>query len=81
MEIAQNEGLEVSEEKITLEDLKNADEAFFTGTAAEISPIGKVDNTPIGKGQIGEISAKLRDIYLNTVTGKVENYLNWLSFT
>ena len=78
--IAKDEGIEVEEKDIKPKELKKADEVFFTGTAAEVHPIKQVDDTPIGTGSIGPITAKLKSIYYDVVHGKVEKYKKWLDY-
>lgn len=80
IEIAKDLGLAVEEKMLTVEELKSADEAFFSGTAVEICPIGKIDDTIINQQKIGEITQKIKDIYLRAVRGKEEKYLKWLTF-
>ena len=64
---------------ITHEMLLNADEAFFTGTASEITPITSVDDSSIGNGKPGEITLQLKNLYLDIIHGKVSRYTHWLS--
>ena len=64
---------------ITHEMLLNADEAFFTGTASEITPISSVDDSYIGNGKPGEITLQLKNLYLDIIHGKVSQYTHWLS--
>ena len=78
--IASNLGIKVKEKKISLDEAKDADEAFFAGTAAEISPIGKIDNSLIGNGKTGEITKKVKNAYEKIVHGEEKKYLRWLSF-
>lgn len=73
-------GLSFQERHITKEDLLDADELFFTGTAAELTPICSVDNIPIGSGKKGPISHQLQKHYFETLSGKQPAYLNWLDF-
>ena len=80
MQIAKDEGIEVEEKVITVEDVKNSDELFFTGTAAEVTAIKQVDDTTIGNGEIGPITSKLKKIFLDVVHGKNQKYIDWLSF-
>jgi len=68
------------EKKIKPEELKKADEAFFCGTAVEICPIGRIDNTLINKGKIGPITSEVRAFYHKIVRGEERKYLKWLSF-
>jgi branched-chain amino acid aminotransferase len=80
IQIAKDLGISVKEKQITLKEIKSVDEAFFTGTAVEICPIGKIDETLINQGKIGEITKKIKNIYQRVVRGQEERYLNWLTF-
>lgn len=80
IKIAKDLKITVIEKKIKPKELKNIDEAFFTGTAAEICPIGKIDKISINQGKIGPITKIIRDLYLKTVHGQEKKYLKWLSF-
>lgn len=80
MEIAANEGITARESTLTPKDLFNADEAFFTGTAAEVTPISSIDDNIIGDGKGGPITAKIKDIFLKAVTGKEDMYGKWLTY-
>ena len=79
MQLAQDFGYKVVERRITRDELYICDEAFFTGTAAEVTPIREVDNRPVGEGRRGPITAKLQAAYLDLVTGKSERYAHWLA--
>ncbi len=79
MQLAKDEGIKVEEKTLTLEDVYNAQEAFFTGTAAEVTPIGSLDDKKIGKAP-GPITSKLKDLYMDIVHGKNEKYKNWLTY-
>lgn len=72
-------GLEVVEREIDRSELYLADEAFFCGTGAQVTPIGKIDHRPVGAGGVGPISRQLRDLYFDVVKGNKEAYLNWLT--
>jgi branched-chain amino acid aminotransferase len=80
IKIARDLGIKVIEKKITPEELKLADEAFFVGTAVEVCPIKRVDNILVNKGKVGEITKKIRDFYQKIVRGKEKKYLKWLTF-
>lgn len=80
MKILQDEGITVKEERFTRDELYTAEEAFFTGTAAEITPIREVDNRAIGTGLPGEITKKVQQIYFRAVKGEEKKYTNWLSY-
>ena len=70
-------GMEVVERRIRRSELYLADELFLTGTAAHITPVGRVDNRPIGSGDIGPVTAELRSIYALAVRGNCDRYLDW----
>ena len=78
LELAQELGIEVSIREMRLEDLFSADEAFFTGTAAEVAPIRQVDDMTIGKGARGPVTAKLQSAYLDVTTGRDPKHQDWL---
>lgn len=80
VEIARDMGITVSEETISEERLLEADEAFFTGTAAEVTPIREVDDELIGNGGRGEITEKLQKKFFDVVNGKDDEYYKWLDF-
>jgi branched-chain amino acid aminotransferase len=80
MRIAADEGYEVKEERFTRDEIYIADEAFFTGTAAEITPIRALDNRAIGKGKRGPVTAKLQAIYFDAVKGNSSKYEGWLNY-
>lgn len=80
MQIARDFKIPVKEGHFRPKDLYAADELFFTGTAAEVQPIGSLDNKKIGNGQIGPITNKLRETYLAAVAGKIARYKKWLTY-
>jgi branched-chain amino acid aminotransferase len=77
--IAADQGLTVKEKRVTRDEVYVADEAFFTGTAAEVVPVREVDNRTIGSGIRGPITEKLQSIYLEAVRGKQSQYAEWLA--
>lgn len=79
IEVARDLGIEVREERFTRDEVYIADEAFFTGTAAEITPIRELDGRAIGSGKPGPITKKLQGIFFDTVTGKNKKYKKWLT--
>ncbi len=79
IKIAYDLGLSVEEKKISVEELKSADEAFFVGTAVEVCPIGKIDETLINNQKIGEITKNIKEIFEKVVKGEKNEYLNWLT--
>jgi len=72
-------GLEVIEKRITRDEVYSADEAFFTGTAAEVTPIRELDNRAIGAGTRGPITEKLQSLYFDVVKGRNAKYAHWLT--
>ena len=78
MTIARDEGIEVREEHIVRTDLYLADEAFFTGTAAEIVPIKEIDDRAVGLGKPGPVTQNIQEIFHRTVAGEVDRYKNWV---
>lgn len=79
LEMARNEGISIVEEKFTRDELYIADEAFFTGTAAEVTPIKEVDGRVIGSGAPGDITRKLQAIFFDVVKGRNKNYESWIT--
>ncbi|MFC1928063.1 branched-chain amino acid transaminase [Chloroflexota bacterium] len=78
IELARNElGIETVERWIDRSELYTAQECFFTGTAAHVTPIAEVDNRKIGDGEVGEITRKLQQIYFDVIKGNNPKYLNW----
>src|SRR6202161_2847655 len=76
--IARDLGYEVRHEAIIRTDLYLADEAFLTGTAAEVVPIRAVDDRPVGSGRPGRITKEIQQMYFATVRGEVDQYKEWL---
>ena len=79
IQIAKDLGFSVIEKDLTFDDLLDADETFFSGTAVEITPITKVEQKNIGNGSIGPITEKLQLKYSEIVTGQDVNYQSWLT--
>jgi branched-chain amino acid aminotransferase len=79
VQLAEDMGIEVVERRLTRDELYCSDEAFFTGTAAEVTPIREADNRPIGAGKRGPITEKLQKAYLELVKGESDTYPEWLS--
>jgi len=77
--LAREEGIPVSEESITRDQLYLADEAFFTGTAAEVTPIREVDDRPLGEGRVGPVTRRLQQRYLDVVKGSDDTHPEWLT--
>jgi len=80
MTVARDLGYEVVEEVISRERLYSADEVFFTGTAAEVTPIRSIDHRQIGIGKRGPVAEKLQKTFFDIVEAKVEDKYDWLSY-
>ena len=79
IQLAQDIGLEVHTKRITRDDIYIADEAFFTGTAAEVTPIRELDNRVIGAGKRGPVTEKLQSMFFDVVNGRNSKYAKWLT--
>lgn len=79
MQLARDRGYAVSERRITRDELYFCDEVFFTGTAAEVTPVREVDNRTVGNGRRGPITTQLQADYLDLVTGKADRHQQWLA--
>ena len=77
--LAEEFGYEVREKRITRDEVYVADEAFFTGTAAEVTPIRELDGRKIGSGVRGPITEKLQSKYFDLVHGRVADHMDWLT--
>ena len=80
MAIAKNFGIDCLKRNLLREELFSADELFFTGTAAEITPIREVDGRIIGNGGRGEVTRKIQEKFFEVVVGKDTSYYHWLTF-
>ncbi|MCH7517770.1 MAG: branched-chain amino acid transaminase [Candidatus Dadabacteria bacterium] len=80
IQIAKEEGLNFEAERFTRDELYIADEAFFTGTAAEITPIREVDKRMIGQGKPGPVTKKLQSRFFDIVQGRDPKFIDWLEF-
>jgi branched-chain amino acid aminotransferase len=78
--LAQEHGLEIREKRITRDEVYIADEAFFTGSAAEVTPIRELDGRSIGNGSRGPITEKLQSQYFDLVHGRLDKYHDWLDY-
>jgi branched-chain amino acid aminotransferase len=78
--LAADLGLSVVEKRITRDEVYCADEAFFTGTAAEITPIRELDNRQIGEGTRGPLTTRLQSLFFDCVNGRVPAHAEWLSY-
>ncbi len=77
--LANEAGYEVREKRITRDEVYVADEVFFTGTAAEVTPVREVDNRTIGQGGRGPITEKLQAMYFDLVHGRLDSHQQWLT--
>ena len=78
IELAQKElGIETVHRSIDRSELYTADECFFTGTAAHVTPVAEIDHRTIGNGEIGEVTAKLQEIYARVIRGDHPKYMHW----
>jgi branched-chain amino acid aminotransferase len=80
VELAGEIGVPVVEKRITRDEVYCSDEAFFTGTAAEVTPIRELDNRKIGDGTRGPITARLQEMFFDCVSGKTANHSDWLAY-
>jgi branched-chain amino acid aminotransferase len=78
--LAKEHGIEVIEKHITRDEVYTADEAFFTGTAAEVTPISELDRRVVGSGRRGPITEKLQSMYFDCVTGRDPKHQGWLTY-
>ncbi|MEY4863936.1 MAG: hypothetical protein RLZ51_2031 [Pseudomonadota bacterium] len=79
IQMARDLGYNVIEKRITRDEMYCADEAFFTGTAAEVTPIRELDDRTIGEGRRGPVTEKLQALFFDVVGGKAPAYQRWLS--
>ena len=79
IEFAHELRIPVYQRRITRDEVYIADEAFFTGTAAEVTPIREYDQRPIGSGSRGPVTKKLQDLFFETVNGKNASKKHWLA--
>lgn len=80
MEYCADQGIKIVERTIPIAEAYGADEAFFTGTAAEISPIRSIDDKVLGNGEIGPVTQKIKNAYLDIVHGRDQKYEKFLTF-
>jgi branched-chain amino acid aminotransferase len=78
--LAKEAGIEITEKRITRDEVYCADEAFFTGTAAEVTPIRELDHRTIGSGSRGPVTARLQQAFFDCVAGKHPQHAGWLSY-
>jgi len=80
MRLASDVGVPLEEQRFTRDELYIADEAFFTGTAAEITPIREVDDRAIGTGKMGPVTKKMQEVFFDVVYGRNPKYKEWLTY-
>lgn len=80
MRVASDMGYQVKEQTLLRSDLYIADEAFLTGTAAEVVPIASVDDREIGSGKPGEMTKRLQNAFFSIVRGENGKYKDWLEY-
>ena len=80
MKIANDMGIKIEERRFTRDEIYVADEAFLTGTAAEVTPIREFDHRIIGRGYIGEMTEQLQDAFFDILKGKNDTYKDWLEY-
>ncbi|HYB51304.1 MAG TPA: branched-chain amino acid transaminase [Burkholderiaceae bacterium] len=79
IELAADLGIEVRSQPLTRDDVYLAEEAFFTGTAAEVTPIRELDGRPIGPGHRGPVTERIQGRFFEVVSGRAERYRHWLT--
>jgi branched-chain amino acid aminotransferase len=77
--MARDIGIDIIEKRMTRDEIYCADEAFFTGTAAEVTPIRELDNRMIGAGSRGPVTEKLQSLFFDVASGKATKYKHWLT--
>jgi branched-chain amino acid aminotransferase len=80
MTLAREAGYEIIEKRLTRDEVYIADEAFFTGTAAEVTPIRELDNRSIGDGKRGPVTERLQTLFFDTVNGRNKEHEDWLTY-
>ena len=78
--IARDLGYDVEFANILRSDLYTAEEAFLSGTAAEVVPVASVDDRVVGDGKPGPITRRVQEIYANAVRGRVDRYKDWVEY-
>jgi branched-chain amino acid aminotransferase len=79
MHICKDLGIEVVQKRITRDEIYIADECFFTGTAAEVTPIRELDRVQIGIGRRGPVTEKIQNAFFDIVNGRNPKYAEWLT--
>ncbi|TMH88856.1 MAG: branched chain amino acid aminotransferase, partial [Betaproteobacteria bacterium] len=79
IELAEGLGYEVGAKRLTRDDIYIADECFFTGTAAEVTPIRELDGRSIGEGKAGPVTKAIQTAFFDVVSGKDQKHRHWLT--
>ncbi|GMR02874.1 MAG: branched-chain amino acid transaminase [Acidimicrobiia bacterium] len=79
-QLLEEDGYTMRESAITRTDLYYADEVFFTGTAAEVTPVREVDDRPVGDGKPGPVTRRAQELFMGTVHGKLDLHPEWLEY-
>lgn len=79
-QLLEEDGYTVKETAISRTDLYYADEVFFTGTAAEVTPVREVDDRPVGDGTPGPVTRRAQELFMGTVTGKLDLHPEWREY-
>jgi len=80
MTIIADKGMKIVEQRFTRDELYTADEVFFTGTAAEVTPVREIDDRKIGSGRPGPITKEIQTTFFKAVHGEVDQYKDWVSY-
>jgi branched-chain amino acid aminotransferase len=80
MTLLDEEGYGVREEQVTRTDLYYADELFLTGTAAEVTPVRRIDDQPVGEGRPGPVTRLAQERFMAVVTGRDDRHSDWLEY-
>ena len=80
MKIATDQGMRVKEELFTRDHLYTSDEAFLTGTAAELTPVREIDNRLVGEGKPGPTTTELQKLFFEVVQGEYPKFTGWLTY-
>jgi branched-chain amino acid aminotransferase len=79
LSLAREQGVEIEIESFARDEVYSSDEAFFTGTAAEVTPIREVDGRPVGNGKPGPLTQRIQSAFFAVVNGEDESHLSWLT--
>lgn len=79
-QLLEEDGYTIKEGQISRTDLYYADEVFFTGTAAEVTPVREIDDREVGDGKPGPVTRRAQELYMGTVKGEIETHPEWLEY-